>query len=455
MPTVALSSQAYDRAQRGGAVEILLNMYAEIQPESDGRKLTLLSAPGLVPWSEGFDGNTRAMEAKDGLFSGDIFSISGGTAYRTNRDGMQTVLGTVPVTGNVSIAIGRQEVLFCVAPNLYSYDGGSFVQVDMAGQPCGSITEIGQRFVGSVLNGDRFYWSDLLDGRTWDGLNFATAEGESDNIVRAYATNQYVYLYGTETVEIFGQTTNPRNPSEAFYNINNAAMEHGLLSYDSLAHEDQILVWLSSRKTIYLSTGFNPTKISTPYVQDLLEKLTVEQLQSAVAYTYTQVGHTFYVFTVPGEFTLSYDLGRQKWEKRQTHPLKEWGAARAVETFGLIITAPIVGGTLSELNIKAKENVIQEFSVVIPAVQPFRLSDLTLDMWSDTAGLIHMRHSANGGRTWSAWIEREMTSPDEENRQVLFRRLGTVRAPERIIQFRISNPANVTITRARINDGLN
>ncbi len=456
---VPLSTQAYDRSLTGGALEILRNMYSEPQSSTDGRSHTLKSRAGLKPFAAGYSGATRAMEANEGLFGGDLFTVNGGALHRTTKDGITTILGDVEGDGLVTIAASRTEVMVCVAPNLYSYNGTDLVAVDMAGRDCSSIAYLGQRFIGAAADSDRFYWSDLLDGRTWDGLNFATAEGRSDEIVRIYTTSQYVVLFGTESIEVYGLSANPRTESDAFYRVSTGAMPHGLFAPLSVAQEDSFVFWLSDRRTIYVAAGLRPSKISTPYVQNRLDALTDDELKVAHAYSYTQDGHTFYVFTVSGKFTLAYDLGTQKWQEWDTLGLGSWQAMIGTQAFDKIIVGNDQEDSLYELDLTAvrdnETEIVQDFSVSLAVREPFVVSDVTIDMWSDTYGQMFKRFTEDGGRTWSTWDGANVTAPSYEDNQVMWRRFGTARAPERIMQFRFSTGGNLVIRGARLNDGVN
>ncbi|PCI53877.1 MAG: hypothetical protein COB36_11605 [Alphaproteobacteria bacterium] len=455
-----LSVEAYDRSTTGGALEILQNMYSEQQPETDGRGHTLLSGPGITAYRNGYlGGNVRGFLAKDGLFDGDIFSVHGTNVYRTDSAGVQTLLGSVPASGLVTIAASRNEVLVCVDPGLYSYNGVDFIPVVLPGFGVSSIAYIAQRFVGSSNSIDRWYWSDLLDGRTWDGLNFKTAEGEADKAVRVYTTPQYVVVFGTESTEVYGLNANPRTPADTFYRISTGAMAHGLLAPLSVAKEGAFIFWLSNKKNIFVASGFRPNKISTPYEQDLLDSLTDAELAGALGYSYTQRGHTFFVFTVPNKFTLTYDLGNQKWQIRKTLGGLSWRAELGIKAFGKVIAANTNSADLFEIDLDAKTDlgvpIVQEFTVSIPVRAPLVLEDLTIDMWSDTAGFMAMKFTQTGGRgAWTSFVDARMSAPSYEDTQVMWRDLGTARAPERIQRFRISDPANVMVRGARANDGI-
>ena len=458
MPDIALSTQAFDRSSRGGSSEFLLNMYSE--PQSNG-EIHLLSQPGVTQFSTGYAGNLRFMDAKEGVFGGDIFSIHGTGVYRTNSAGVVTEIGQVPATGEVTIAIGRNEVLFCVAPGMWSYNGVDFVPVTLPSVGASTVDYIAQRFVATVPNDDRWYWSNIFDGRTWDGLDFITAEGKADVALRVHTTEQFVFIFGTESAEIYSPNTNPRSSSDAFRRVTTGAMPNGLLASQSIAQEGELLFWVSDRRNVFIANGFRPLKISTPWVHDIMDSYTEAQLVDLIGFAYTLSGHTFFVLTLQGEFTISYDVGQRKWNKLSTLSLGSWRLARGVDIFGQVIggnpdNADLFALDINE-NLDAGEQIVQEFSALIQVRQPTALNDLTVDLFSSEAGIISASFSDNFGRTFTSLTDTAvMTSPSgNEDNQVMWRNLGTIRAREQLWRFRMSDPAKITVHGARINDGEN
>jgi hypothetical protein len=61
----------------------------------------------------------------------------------------------------------------------------------------------------------QFYVSNLNDFSTWDALNFASAETNSDDLVRAFTDHGELWLFGKQSIEIWadsGGTDFPFSP---------------------------------------------------------------------------------------------------------------------------------------------------------------------------------------------------------------------------------------------------
>ncbi|WP_230685880.1 hypothetical protein, partial [Streptococcus pneumoniae] len=53
------------------------------------------------------------------------------------------------------------------------------------------------------LNGRRFQWSDIADASNLPGLNFSTADGRDDDILRPFQINGQLYIWKETSHEIW------------------------------------------------------------------------------------------------------------------------------------------------------------------------------------------------------------------------------------------------------------
>jgi len=93
--------------------------------------------------------------------------------------------------------------------NLYIYDVvNGLIQisdVDFDG-PANFVVYHDGYFVFSKANSNKFFISDLRDGRFYDALDFASAESDPDNIVALGVLNGLLYIFGTRTYEQWQNT---------------------------------------------------------------------------------------------------------------------------------------------------------------------------------------------------------------------------------------------------------
>jgi hypothetical protein len=96
-------------------------------------------------------------------------------------------------------------------------------------------------------------------------------------------------------------------------------MQQGIWAPDSLVVCDNRVFWLGQSdrgvNTVYTAEGYNPQRISTHAIETYMDEQS--RTEDAIAWTYQQQGHTFYMLYAPSwDKTVSYDLTTGQWHKR-------------------------------------------------------------------------------------------------------------------------------------------
>lgn len=170
MVTVPLGRFAYKR-QYAGAPEIRLeNRFLEVAPSNLREQATLLTRPGtdlLAAFdSGGLVSGNRANFSTQGLFSDDLFVVSGPNLYRYTTSGTKVhIVGLINGSGAPTHAwmkgIGYEYLFIADGLLLYYYDGGS--------QAAGVLT--GAASAGDLIRiGTTYYsWNADVDNNAPDG----------------------------------------------------------------------------------------------------------------------------------------------------------------------------------------------------------------------------------------------------------------------------------------------
>jgi hypothetical protein len=158
--------------------------------------------------------------------------------------------------------------------------------------------------------------TSLLDGLSVDPLDFASAEGTPDLLTSLVVNNREVWLLGTNSIEIWYDAGTPDFP---LARIQGASNEIGCAAPYSVAKADNSVFWLGSdtrgRGVIYRSNGYTGVRASNHSVEWQIQSY--GDISDAVAYTYQQDGHTFYVINFPSAGkTWVYDITTQSWHER-------------------------------------------------------------------------------------------------------------------------------------------
>jgi hypothetical protein len=297
----------------------MVNLFPEVTPDGGQTAAFLNRAPGLNFLQSVGAGPIRALWAHQTNGS-DFYVVSGQEVYKlTSLTATPTLLGTVTGTGPVSIADNGTQIFFACNPDGYIYNEATnvFAQItdpDFAGAV--TVAYLDGYFVFNQPNSQFIWVSQLLDGSSVDPLDFASAEGSPDGVVGLIADHRELWVFGTDSVEVWydsGATDFPLQRIQGAFN------EIGCVSAYTIAKMDNGLFWLGTdargQGIVYRANGYTGQRISTHAIEYAIAQY--GNISDAIAYTYQQEGHAFYVLTFPsGNATWVYDVATQAWHER-------------------------------------------------------------------------------------------------------------------------------------------
>ena len=314
MKTPILGS-AYVARSINAADNRMVNLFPEIVPEGGKEAAFLNRAPGLTLLATVGTGPIRGLWT----FNGVGYVVSGLSLYSINSSYTATFLGTVSGTEPVSMADnGTQLFIACNGPSyIYNSLTNVFVQITDPDFP-GALTVgyLDGYFVFIQPNTQKLWVTALLEGTSVDPLDFASAEGSPDNLVSMIVDHREVWLYGTNSVEVWYDAGNADFPLQR---IQGAYNEIGCAATFSVAKLDNGLFWLGAdargQGIVYRANGYTGQRISTHAIEYAIAQYPI--ISDAIAYTYQQEGHAFYVLTFPSaNATWVYDVSTQAWHER-------------------------------------------------------------------------------------------------------------------------------------------
>jgi len=152
----------------------------------------------------------------------------------------------------------------------------------------------------------------------WDPLDFAAKEGYPDDIARVFADHEDLWLFGGEqSTEVWQNTGNANFP---FQRIPGNFIHYGCAAPYSVVRLGNGVGWIAldtsrgAAIAIY-AVGFQPTRVSTGPVEQAWAGYAT--IADAVAYTYIDRGHEFWVINFPtANATWVYDLSTNLWARR-------------------------------------------------------------------------------------------------------------------------------------------
>lgn len=432
-----------------------VNLIPEIQPKDARSPLLLYGSPGMVAWAtcETTGGPLRGQR----LMGNSLWAVIGATVYVITSTGIVTALaGTVSGSGPVTMAGNGSQVAICAAPAGYIATTSTLTQITDPDFPgVSSVTEMDGYFIWTDAESGQFFISDLLNGLSYDALDFATAEGAPDDLVRGFADHRELWLFGTQTTEIWVNTGDATFP---FARQEGTFLEKGCAAPYSVAAGDNTIFWLSSDKIIYRAVGYAPQRISTHAIERAIENMAA--ISDAEGWFYTQDGHSFYVLTFPTERqTFVYDAATKLWHERKsgTDEFARWRASHGVNAFG----KTLVGDTSTATIYRLDKNIFTEAGSVIQRVgtspplyaagKRATMSNLEIEIETGV-GLVTgqgadpqivLQWSDDSARTWSSEQVRSFGTLGAYTQRVRWNRLGSFR--DRVLRFTVSDPVKFNL----------
>jgi hypothetical protein len=314
MKTPILGS-AYVARSVNAADNRMVNLFPEVVPEGGKEAGMLQRAPGMRTLASVGTGPIRGLWS----FGGSLYVVSATQLYKVNAAYVPTLIGSVSGSGPVSMADnGTQLFIACNGPSyIYNATTNVFAQITDPDFP-GAVTVgyLDGYFVFTQPNSQLVWVTSLLDGTAVDPLDFASAEGSPDGLVSMIVDHREVWLFGSNSVEVWYNSGAADFP---LARIQGAFNEIGCAATYSVAKLDNGLFWLAAdargQGMVYRANGYTGQRISTHAVEWQIQQYGT--ISDAVAYTYQQDGHSFYVLTFPtAGKTWVYDVSTQAWHER-------------------------------------------------------------------------------------------------------------------------------------------
>jgi len=489
---------SYLARSTNAAANRCMNLFPESVPEGGKDAAWLMRCPGLNRITTVGSGPIRGMWQM-GSYG---YVVSGYEFYKITTDWEISLLGPVNGTGPVSMSDNGTQIFIACSPSGFIYDTqtGLLQEITDPDFP-GAVTVsyIDGYFVFNEPGSQKIWVTALLDGTQIDALEFASAEGSPDNVVALIADHREVWVFGTNSVEVWYDSGALDFPLER---LQGAFNEIGCTAPFSIAKLDNGLFWLGSdsrgRGIVYRNRGYTGVRISTHALEFAIQNY--GPINDAVAYTYQQEGHSFYVLTFPlANKTWVYDASTEMWHERGGFHNGQYYRHRS--NCRMVFADKIIVGDFENGNIyffdldkytdngfpqrwtrawralppgqnNLKRTVHHALQIDCESGVPLEASDAQqiIDA-EDTANMITenmstfitedgritgysqmvLRWSDDGGHTWSNWHKRSVGILGETWWRVIWRRLGmTLALRDRVYELSGADPVKIAIMGAEL-----
>lgn len=459
---IPFATQSYKSNSLPVSAQQCVNMYAEREPPDAKTSVAILGAPGITTFLSAGSGPIRGTHIMNSV----LYVVSGNWLYSVDSTNTVRALGG-PITESpnmVSMADNGTQVCIVTGVNGYIYAStGGFQQISSANfHPANTVTFFDNYFVFDWVGTNKYFISSILDGLTYTGLDFASAEVDSDFVLATINQQENLLIFGERTIETWydaGATSFP------FQRYDGATIQRGCAAALTPIKEDNSVFFLGDDLIFYRLNGIIPVRVSTHAIEYAWGQYTT--VSDAYCFSYTTAGHKFVVLTFPtASATWVYDISTNLWHERvswnsSNTSMGRWRATILISYLNRLIVGDIIDGSLGMLsNTTFTEygNTMQGM-LVAPPIHSDRKrifhNVLELDMETGVGTAVSagsdpqvmLDWSDDGGRTYSGLqLWRSLGKIGKYKTRLRWLRLGQSR--QRTYRVTISDPVKRTLIAA-------
>ena len=400
------------------------------------------------------------------------YVVSGNALYQINTDWESTFLGTLHTsTGYVSFCNNTTQLLVSDGLTGYLYTFASGVFSSVPSFPAGAQLLIYQDGFGvtNIAGTQQFYQSNLNDLSTWNGLNFASADAQPDDIVAIVDVNREVWLLGAQSTEVW---VNAGLPNFVFQRLTGVFPEFGCVAPFAAVRVGESVMFMSQDEKgqgfAVQTKGYNLINVTdeaTGYI--FSEHARQDGLTDCFAFSYQQEKHIFYCVTFPaGNMTWVYDTISRRWHQRASFANGVLGRHIASCHF-FYNNRNVVGdyrnGNIYDLDLNTytdngqPRKWVRGWRALPPdkaAFEPVTFNSLQIDAQTGisvpdgTTPYATLRWSDDGGHNWSNERYSRFGAVGETGLRVMFRRLGSTkvgRGLDRVFELSSTDPVPIAL----------
>jgi hypothetical protein len=468
MPAFPLPVQSNPQEFRENGDERLINCFSEvIGANAKGLPIyRIRSLPGFTSFSDDVNNvNCRGAIEADG---NSYLVFEGGNVVKIDSAGTRATIGYIGGTGPVDMARNGASPfqIGCVATDTGKYyviQSNAVQLVDTRDLPAfNSICWVGGYFVLGVADG-RFFSTDLNNATSINGLDYATAEGNPDGLIRVFANRLELVVMGEKSIEIWGLDSNPPATGSPFVRLGGAVLNKGCASALSAASIDNSYMWVGNDFKVYRNDNYNPVRVSHYGVERSIAAQADKTTIRGSRWQYK--GNEFYQIS-GDDFTWIYNAATRLWSEGASYLKNRLNAEIYFEAWGNTYCTTKINGTVYKLD----DTVFIEGSDVLPVVVRFPNAPRNVQMdnfeatfvsgrsagtgtTNQTNPQIELKWSDDGGANWGNPRIFAMGKIGEYQKRIRALRLGNTGLKwGRRYELRVTDPHVVALTECRVNE---
>jgi hypothetical protein len=425
--------------------ETLVNLFAETLTPASKNSTALMGTPGFTTL---LTLPTFPILGTH-IFKEELYAVTPTKVYKISALNVATEIGTVVFdsTQRVFLANNGIQMVIC--------QGDSYVYEPEAGTPFYILSDPDYLqssmvdfqdgyFIWLKEDSGIFFISDLYSTDI-DPLEFASAEGSPDKIEGLVVAHRQLWLFGTETTEVWYNSGAADFP---FTRIQGSFSERGCINKDTIVKTNNTIAYVGDDRIVYIINGYTPSRISNEAIEYKLGQVEPSTLN---AFQYAEEGHIFYCLVI-GDESFVYDMKTQMWHTRKSTEINRWRINDIKEAYAIRYCFDYEDGRVYQLSLDiGTENsvVIQRLAISAPlnnSLGFFSVGSVQLDMETGISPIgeddeITLEYSKDGGVSWSFKKSATIGKEGEFTHRAIWRRLGR----HRDISFRIRTQTTANV----------
>jgi hypothetical protein len=435
--------------------DVPINFY----PAADAEKgVILLPSPGLLTHCQ----LTDCSEVR-GLYSWGnyIYAVArrGSTAvlWRVDSSGGASELGTITTSASGPVWMRNNPTQLCIVDGVSGYiyppTTGKFAQITDTAFPGASAMDYQDGYGLFVTPTSRqVVFSSINDFSTFDGGDFFSKEGKTDNILTIICDHREPWLLGYESTEVFNNQGGS-GTDYTFARTSGGLLEFGCGAAKGAANFDNTLVWLSDKGQLLRAQGYNVSIVSTDKFGREISGYS--QFSDAIAFRYIDLEHEFYQITFPSaDTTWVLDAKTKMFHKKQSWISGGGFGRHRANCYAFHDNTHYVGdyenGTVYTMSVDHFDDDGEEIQRVVHSInfhgglKPIKWPSIQIE-FTPGVGLISgldpqamLQYSSDGGKTWSSELWRSIGLIGDYKARAVWNRMG--QDIQRMYKLTVSDP---------------
>lgn len=390
-----------------------------------------------------------------------IYRVVANSLYSVNSEGVHTLIGSIPGNDRCVFDHLVNDLIIVADRKVFIYNGSSLTQVtDPDLQSPDSVAVLNNQ---AIYDGDEdlFGVSDVGQPAVINGLNYAAAESKGDNLIRVFAFEQNIYMFGEETIELWWNSGVGKPP---FDRVQGAIIPVGIAGIHAATSNNNQIYFLGSDRELYALKGTSKASVTpTAIIREFQSYSTVED---TICWSMKLKGINLIAVVFPTANKSWVYVEGGDWFQWSSGVNGERNKANSyVKIYNKHLVEDYSNGNIYSLNFdshtengdtitRQRDSALIDGDSLGGSGRNFTINKFILNMDVGNGTLtgqgqdpeVMLSLSGDGGKTFKSEKRKKIGKLGEFNKRVEFNNLGTFNSL--VVRIKITDPVSFTLKNA-------